>query len=398
LKQVIVIGGGAAGFFFAINYKEFHPQEEVIILERAQKPLQKLKMSGGGRCNVTHACFEVKELVKHYPRGQKALQSVFARFQPGDTFDWFEKRGVALETLDDNCVFPLSNDSQTIIDCFLREAQKLNIQIRYQTSVTDFTTIGDTFEVHTDQGVFNAHKVMVATGSSPAIWKILAKMGHSIVSPVPSLFTFVCHENGINALSGIVQEEATVSIPALKQEGFGPLLITHHGFSGPAVLRLSAWAARELALSQYQFTLQINWISKPFAQVFEELKSLKQNHPKKQISNAISFNLPRRLWDLLVQLAHISPQHNMADINHKSLEKLAQLITSYTTQVVGKNTHKEEFVTAGGVDLDEINFKTMESKLFPNLHFAGEVLNIDGLTGGFNFQNAWSTAFVAAKR
>lgn len=394
MKKLIIIGGGASGFFLASNINS--NKWETIILEQAKSPLQKLKISGGGRCNVTNACFIPKKLVKFYPRGYKELLSVFNHFQPSDTFEWFAQKGVNLKIENDNRVFPESNSSQTIIDTFIEQANKKNIEINYNSTVINIKKINDKFEIITTHSTYYADALVVATGSSLKMWKILNQIGHTIIPPVPSLFTFLCDDPLIHNLQGISFPEAEIHIPLLKYKEFGPLLITHWGISGPAVLKLSAWSARELYNLNYKFVVRVNWISETFDKVKEALIQEKENHPKKSIYSLKLYHLTHRFWNNLLEHLQINDK-NLADLSKKDINKIAESLTNTQLSINGKNTHKDEFVTAGGVDLKEVDFRTMQSKLIPNLYFAGEVLNIDALTGGFNFQACWSEAYIISQ-
>lgn len=397
--DLVVIGGGAAGFFTAINYAMRQPEHRVLILEKNSKTLSKLKVSGGGRCNVTHACFEPRELVKFYPRGNKALRSVFHQFQPGDTISWFYDRGIALKTEDDNRMFPETDQSQTIIDCFLEEAQKYGVKIHTQTGVQSITQIPKTQKwlVKTESSTYQSTSLMVASGSSPQVWGLLEKLGHRIEKPVPSLFTFRIKDSRLEGLSGISVENTEIWVEKTKLNECGPLLITHKGLSAPAILKISAWGARELHDMNYQFQLKVNWLADFNPEEMKaELFKLKQEHPKKMVFNTKAFDMPKRLWEQLCNHV-IDTKKNWADLNKKEIHQLAEELCACRFQVNGKNTFKDEFVTCGGIDLNEVDFKNMESKLFPKLYFAGEVLDIDALTGGFNFQAAWSTSWIAAQ-
>lgn len=397
--DLIVIGGGAAGFFTAINYAMRQPDHRVLILEKNSKTLSKLKVSGGGRCNVTHACFEPRELVKFYPRGNKALRSVFHQFQPGDTIAWFDERGIALKIEEDNRMFPETDDSQTIIDCFLAEAQQYNVKVYTQTGVQSITQDPDTKKwlVKTESSNFQSTALMMASGSSQQVWGLLEQLGHRIEKPVPSLFTFRIKDARLEGLSGISVENTEIWVEKTNLNECGPLLITHKGLSAPAILKISAWGARQLHDMNYQFQLKVNWLAdfNP-EEMKEELIRLKETHPKKTVLNTKAFDLPKRLWEQLCAHA-IDTKKNWADLNKKEIHKLAEELCACRFQVNGKNTFKDEFVTCGGIDLNEVDFKNMESKLFPKLYFAGEVLDIDALTGGFNFQAAWSTSWIAAQ-
>ncbi|RDI04638.1 NAD(P)/FAD-dependent oxidoreductase [Flavobacterium sp. AG291] len=394
--DVIVAGGGAAGFFTAINIAEANPKLKIAILERGKEVLSKVRISGGGRCNVTHACFIPNDLVKFYPRGEKELKGPFNRFCSGDTIEWFDRHGVELKIEEDGRMFPVTDSSQTIIDCFLEASKKLGIQIIMGESIKSLYRADSHWKIETNKEVFLAEKLVMATGSNPKMWDMLAEMGHTIVSPVPSLFTFNIKDPRIKDLMGI-SAQASVNVKGTKLQAAGPLLITHWGMSGPAILRVSAWGARELFDKNYQFTLQVNWL-KDFNTVEceEELKELKEQQPKKTVTKQSPYDFPNRLWQSLVNAAGIQPETRWADLSKKQLQALAEQLTNGEYQVNGKSTFKEEFVTAGGIDLKEVNFKTMESKLLPGMYFAGEVLNIDAITGGFNFQNAWTGGYIAA--
>ena len=394
--DIIIVGGGAAGFFTAINIVEKNPKLKVAILERGKTVLEKVRISGGSRCNVTHACFVPNDLVKFYPRGEKELRGPFHQFCSGDTIDWFEKHGVALKIEDDGRMFPVSDSSQTIIDCFLLATQKLGIQVLTGQSVQSIFKATDYWKVETNHEIFACDKLIMTTGSNPKIWKMLTQLGHSIVPPVPSLFTFNIKDARIKDLMGL-SAFANVKVKGSKLEASGPLLITHWGMSGPGILRLSAWGARELFDKHYQFTLEVNWLNeRSFEETIDTLKNLKQEHAKKAVNKKSPFEFPNRLWENLVLASNIDTDTKWADLSKKQLTNLANQLTHGEFQVNGKSTFKEEFVTAGGIDLKEINFKTMESKLHHNLYFAGEIINIDAITGGFNFQNAWTSGFIVA--
>lgn len=398
IYDVVVIGGGAAGFFAAINIAEQNPNLKICILEKNKEGLQKVKISGGGRCNVTHAEFIPKELVQNYPRGEKELLGPFHQFMTGDTIAWFQKRGVELKIEDDGRMFPISNTSKTIIDCFLHEARKKNIEVYYSQNVSQITSKDNSgFELETKDQLFSCDKLLIATGSSIKFWKILEKLGHTIIKPVPSLFTFDINDKRIKDIPGVVATHASVKVLGTDLYSEGPLLITHVGLSAPAILKLSAFGALKLAEMNYKFQIEINFIMQTFHDTLEDLKILKQNLAKKMVFKSAQFELPKRLWQQLVLASNINHEKRWADLNKQQLEELAGQLTQAVLQVTGKSTFKEEFVTAGGVDLKEVNFKTFESKLFTNLYFAGEVLNIDAVTGGFNFQNAWTGAYIAAK-
>lgn len=395
-KKIIVIGGGAAGFFGAINAAAFHPDAEILILEKGTQLLGKVKVSGGGRCNVTHACFNPNELVRFYPRGEKELLGPFHQFMTGDTVEWFSERGVELKTESDNRMFPQSNSSQTIIDCFLSEARKSGIQIRTQCGIHSLSRENGHWVVTTENDTITADKILLTTGSSMQVWELLRKLGHAIIDPVPSLFTFKCKDPRIAALPGISVPHAIVRIVGSTIETEGPLLITHWGFSGPAILRSSAWGANWLAEKNYSCTFVISWNGQTQKETLAELRALRDNEGKKICSASPLYEIPQRLWKTICDYCSIT-DIKWASLSNKQIEFLAKEISAAEFQLEGKSTFKDEFVTAGGIDLAEVNMKTMESKLFPGLFFAGEILNIDAITGGFNFQAAWTTSFIAAK-
>ncbi|WP_460217774.1 BaiN/RdsA family NAD(P)/FAD-dependent oxidoreductase [Psychroserpens sp. MEBiC05023] len=408
--DVIIVGGGAAGFFAAINCAEQNPNLNIAILERGKTGLQKVKISGGGRCNVTHAEFIPSELVLNYPRGEKELLGPFHQFMTGDTIAWFEERGVVLKIEDDGRMFPVTNSSQTIIDCFLNEVEKHNIQVLYNHSVRAFQPIQNDdvmlsavevsltmFKIETSQEHFTCNKLLVATGSNPKVWQLLEDLGHTISKPVPSLFTFDIKDKRIKGIPGVVAKNVEVSVVDSDLWSEGPLLITHVGMSAPAILKLSAFGAIELAKRNYNFDIEVNFIRQSFEDCLDSLKQLKQEFARKTVLKLAQFELPKRLWQKLIIASEIHEDTRWADLNKFQLEQLAKQLTKAVFHVSGKSTFKEEFVTAGGIHLKEVNFKTFESKLYKNLFLAGEILNIDAVTGGFNFQNAWSGAYIAAK-
>lgn len=395
--DILIVGGGAAGFFTAINIAENNPKLKIAILERGKEVLTKVKISGGGRCNVTHACFIPNDLVKFYPRGEKELKGPFHQFCSGDTIEWFEKHGVELKIEEDGRMFPVSDSSQTIIDCFLTATKKLGIDILTGQSVQSVFKGDAYWKVDTNQQSFKCDKLVMATGSNPKIWEMMEALGHTIEEPVPSLFTFNIKDARIKDLMGL-SAQTSVKVKDSKLKASGPLLITHWGMSGPGILRLSAWGARELASKNYQFTLQVNWLNETdFEEAVVILKSLKEDNAKKLIMKFCPFEFPKRLWESLVTASGIAAETKWADLSKKQLTDLTHQLTNGQFQVNGKSTFKEEFVTAGGIHLKEIDFKTMQSKLHENLYFAGEILNIDAITGGFNFQNAWTDGFLVAK-
>ena len=398
MKKVIIIGGGAAGFFTAINAKEMNPELDITILEKGKEVLQKVKISGGGRCNVTHACFEPKELVQFYPRGEKELLGPFHQFMTGDTFEWFENNGIPLKIEKDNRVFPESNSSQTIVDCFLNKTKRLGISVLKNHGVTTIQKQANSWLVITKEQQFVCDAVVMAAGSSKKVWELSKALRHSIISPVPSLFTFNIKDNRIKDLLGISVPNATVQLVDTNLEASGPLLITHWGMSGPAILKLSAFGARVLAEKNYEYKVQVDWLSRPTHKIVNVLLNLKKKHSKKQVIVRSPFEeIPKRLWERFVLATTIKTSFNWADVSHDQIDALANQLTKSVFTAKGKSTFKEEFVTAGGVDLREINFKNFESKLQNNLFFVGEVLNIDAVTGGFNFQNAWTGGWLCAK-
>lgn len=394
MKRVIIVGGGAAGFFAALSCAKHHPDYKVTILEKSQKLLAKVKVSGGGRCNVTHACFDASYLVKFYPRGEKQLRGPFTRFNPKHTIDWFAERDVKLKQEPDGRMFPVTDSSQTIIDCFLKEAQLLHIQIKTGIGLDKLSKENNSWKVHTsDKQILEADAVIISTGGALQVWKALMNLGLCIVPAVPSLFTFNIRDSRLQNLQGISVEN--VSVAMNEKRGIqinGPLLITHWGLSGPGVLKLSAWEARKLAAANYNFEIVVNWTGTLTKhQVSEEIKSYKNKYSRHQVGKHPLFNISSRLWNVLVEVPHL----NYADLSREQIERISESLSHSVFKVHGKSTFKEEFVTAGGVDLSEIDFKTMQSKRFPGLYFAGEVLDIDAITGGFNFQAAWTTGYIA---
>lgn len=401
VKKVGVIGGGAAGFFAAINCKINFPEHEVHLLEKSNKTLAKVKISGGGRCNVTHHCFEVGELIKFYPRGGKQLKKVFSNFQPLDTIEWFKKRGVELKKEADNRMFPITDKSYTIINCFHEEIEKLGIHLHLNFPVNQLKKNKDTFEITSKDETHKYDYLIIAAGGHPKLsgFDWLASTGHNVIPPVPSLFTFNMPNEHTADLMGIVAPMATVKVQGTKIQQKGPLLFTHWGMSGPAILKTSAWGARSLSEMNYNFTISVNWSEFENEELIRnELLNHKKLFHKKKILNANPFKeITARLWSHLLIKSGITETLIWAECPKKQLNKLVNNLFNDTYEVKGKTTFKEEFVTCGGIDLSEINMKTMESKKLSNLFFAGEVLNLDGVTGGFNFQAAWSTAFLSAK-
>lgn len=395
---VAVVGGGAAGFFGALTCAQHYPQHRVLILEKTRQLLSKVRISGGGRCNVTHACFDPASLIKNYPRGHQELRGPFSRFQPRDTIQWFAQRGVTLKTEEDGRMFPVSDSSETIIACLLQEAKHLHVDICLEHGIQQIipqSPSGFLLEMTNGQ-TLACDRVLMATGSSPKLYPLLEQGGHSIVPLVPSLFTFNLPASPFLDLAGISVSPVQVRLPALGFEQTGPLLLTHWGMSGPAVLKLSAWAARALHAVDYQTKVEVNWLPS-FKE--EELRQLllaaKQREAPRQMGTEIPVALPKQLWKRLLVLAEIPEEQRWAVLAHKQVQVLLKLLRSTELPLQGKTTYKQEFVTCGGVALEEVNFKSMESKKCPGLYFAGEILNIDGVTGGFNFQNAWTTGWIA---
>jgi hypothetical protein len=393
--KVAVIGGGAAGFFAALSAAQHHPSTQVVLFEKTAKLLSKVKISGGGRCNVTHHCFSASALSKHYPRGGKQLKKALGTFQASDTVAWFESRGVALKTESDGRMFPTTDSSQTIIDCLLHEADQHGVDIRLQSPVRELTPLasGD-FSLNGER----FDRVIVATGGSPKreglAW--LEALGHAVENPVPSLFTFNMPGSDITALMGVVVPNALVRIQGTKLTQQGPVLVTHWGMSGPAVLKLSAWGARELAERGYKFSVQVNWIGiANEAEVNAAIDDAMPDIRKKKVANACPFELPKKFWAFLLARAEVPADAVWLDLGKKAKNKLVNTLLNDVYEVRGKTTFKEEFVTCGGIALGEVDFNTMQSRVLTGLYFAGEVLDVDGVTGGFNFQAAWTTGFVA---
>ncbi len=400
MLNIVVIGGGAAGFWGAIACAEAYPQTHIMILESSGQLLSKVRISGGGRCNVTHACFDPIQLIGNYPRGAKALRGAFSRFQPQDTVRWFQTHGVPLKTEADGRMFPKTNDSETIIACLQRTANQLGIQVRTGMSVTRIKH-EDQFTVRCkSRERLNCDRVLLATGSHPLGYRLAQQLGHTLVPPVPSLFTFKIKDPRLQGLAGIAVDPVhlQLSIDNHKFDQSGPLLVTHWGLSGPAVLKLSAWGARAFHQSRYQGELTVNWVpALSHEQLRQKLREAKTSVAKRAIANHCPVELPQRLWQKLIAAAGIPPQQRWADLSKQQLRSLLQELIQGKFQVLEKGVFKDEFVTCGGVDLKQINFKTMESRCCPGLYFAGEVIDIDGITGGFNFQNAWTTAWLAAQ-
>lgn len=399
--DLVVIGGGAAGFFGAIQAAEMKPGLKVLILEKSTKLLAKVRISGGGRCNVTHSCFEPIALAHHYPRGEKPLKNLFQVFQAKETVAWFASKGVQLKTEEDGRMFPITNNSETIIDCFLEQAKRLKIKIEISKGVTSIETKEKGFNITCQQGdVINTKKILIATGGNPNRqgYEWMSNLNHTIIDPIPSLFTFNDTEKKFNDLMGVAVPTAEVRIAGTKFSQVGPVLITHWGLSGPAVIKLSAWAATYLHEKQYQFTALVSWIGSVKEEALRaQLAEQKSKRGKQKVISNPLLSLPQRLWLRLCELSEIEEVKIWAELPQKNINKLVEFMIRCPFLIKGKTTFKEEFVTCGGVDVGEINLETMESKKVKNLFFAGEVLNIDGETGGFNFQAAWTTAHVAAK-
>ncbi len=397
MKTVVIIGGGAAGFFSAVTYAEANPSAKVILLEKNNALLSKVRISGGGRCNVTHACFDPKELIKNYPRGGKELLAPFHRFQPQDTIAWFEKRGIQLKTEDDGRMFPITDKSETIIECLLQEASKTGVEIRCLQKIEKIDKVGDHFEIYfIKEEKITCSSILLATGSSKEGYQFAQSFGHSVIGPVPSLFTFNVPNSPLKDLAGISVDPVGVHLEGLKSKQQGPLLITHWGFSGPAILKLSAWEARNLYALDYQANLVINWLPEQTREtISSQILRCKEENPHQDIGNANFHSIPKQLWRSLLIKSEIDPHKKLRDMSNKILQHLSQKLHHDPYKIEGKTTYKQEFVTCGGIPLNEVNFKTMESRKCPGLYFAGEILDIDAVTGGFNFQNAWTTGWIA---
>lgn len=402
IKNIAVIGGGAAGFFAAISVKNHHPSAIVTLFEKTSKVLSKVKISGGGRCNVTNANNDIASLCTAYPRGGKELKNIFYRFGPQDTINWFEDRGVALKAEPDGRVFPISNNSQTIIDCLIEECRKKNISIKYNKSVKSLKKIQSQWALSfNDSVIFNRYEIIiVASGGSPKLkgFDWLKNIGHSIINPIPSLFTFNMPNESIIDLMGVVVKDVKIKISGTKIETVGPVLITHWGMSGPVILKASSIGARDLFERDYSFNIEINWLAESNTELlFKKIDEYSLSFLNKLVINQNPFTIPNRLWQFLIYKFGVSTSKRWGELGKKKMRHLIELFTKDSYAVSGKTTFKEEFVTCGGVALSNINVNTMESKVHSNLYFAGEVLNIDAITGGYNFQVAWSTGFVAGK-
>jgi predicted Rossmann fold flavoprotein len=400
-KRLVVVGGGAAGFFCAVNAARIYPSLEVMLVEKSSHLLSKVRISGGGRCNVTHACFSIAEMIKKYPRGAGFLKKAFHHFFTTDTIAWFKERGVEIKTESDGRMFPSSNTSQTIIDCLMQEANRYGVTILMNREVKEITKKENGFNLlFSNISILETDFLCIASGGYPKSTQFewLQKIGHSIEAPVPSLFTFNMPGNPITALMGITVEKVQVKLVGSKLVEEGPLLITHWGMSGPAILKLSAWGARDLAVKNWQFGIVINWLPTYNEQTLKDkFQQVRFDIAAQKISNRNPFLLPQRLWDYLLQQSGVDENIRWADLPAKEQNKLIKNICAQEFSVNGKTTFKEEFVTSGGISLDEVDHASMQSKILPNLFFAGEVLNVDGVTGGFNFQNAWTTGWIAAK-
>lgn len=397
---IIVIGGGAAGFFGAITCAITSPHAKVILLEAGRQPLAKVRISGGGRCNVTHHCFDPAQLIHYYPRGSKALRGAFTRFQPQDTVAWFAAEGVTLKTETDGRMFPITDNSETIVNCLINAALKAGVDLRTQTAVKSVQTVNHGFAIQTKTGeTLHSDRLLIATGSNPLGYRWAKQLGHRIIAPVPSLFTFNINDSRLQGLAGVSVNQAHVCLlnsGKKSRQQLGPILITHWGLSGPAILKLSAFAARILHEQAYQMMLSINWV---YPQNTEEVKQVllngKTQFSRKLITSICPLDIPKRLWQKIINYLGINEAKKWSDFSQKEINKVALELTKGQYKIMGKGIFKEEFVTCGGIDLKQIDFKTMESKQCPNLYFAGEILDIDGVTGGFNFQSAWTTAWLA---
>lgn len=399
-RRLTVIGGGAAGFFCAVNAARLDPSLQVTILEKSSKLLSKVRISGGGRCNVTHAIFDIGEMSRRYPRGQNFVKKAFHQFFTTDTIQWFEERGVRLKAEADGRMFPVTDSSETIIHCLMAEANARGVEIRMNAEVKGIRPLPQGFELILNGSLLQADRVCIACGGYPkaAMFQWLQQLGHTISEPVPSLFTFNLPQHPITQLMGVSVDEVRVKIGGSKLVEQGPVLITHWGLSGPAVLRLSAWGARELSERGYDFRVQIHWLpSMSESELRDRLRVLRQAHPSRKIANQNFPGIPARLWNFLLQQSGVGEDLRFSDLPSRMENALVRSLTDYTVDVKGKTTYKEEFVTAGGIQLSEVNPQSMESRKIPGLYFAGEILDVDGITGGFNFQHAWTSGYLAAK-
>lgn len=397
--RIAVIGAGAAGYFAAIHAKENFPEAEVLLLEKTSKVLSKLRISGGGRCNVTNGTRSIAELTKAYPRGGRQLKKLFGTWNTQHTWEWFETRGVKLKEEDDGRVFPTTDDSETVADCLERAAIDAGVQLRLSCRVHEIGRTGINLTLTLEQGQEKFSHVIVATGGSPTRRGLewLEDLGHAIADPVPSLFTFNLPSDPIRHLMGL-SAPALARIPGTKLQESGQVLVTHWGISGPGVLKLSSWGARELANREYRFEVSLNWAGKTNQEhVLDDLLELQESHPRKKLSNARPYRLPERLWLLLLDEAGLSPERVWGELGSKTIYKLVQVLVDDLHDVQGKTTFKEEFVTCGGIAWESVAAKTLQSKHVRGLYFAGEVLDVDAITGGYNFQAAWTTAYHAAQ-
>lgn len=398
--KIAIIGAGAAGCFAAANIS-YSAENEVVIFEKTGKALQKVKVSGGGRCNTTHACFDVPELIGKYPRGKQLLRRTLHRFSPKETIAWFEERGVKLKTEQDGRMFPVTDNSQTIIDCLWQEMMQRKVKVFYNRTVSQIEKTGQGFIIHfADGSNYTADKILIATGGfpKPEQYKWLLDLGHNIQAPVPSLFTFNMPKHPITELMGVSVADATLKIAGTKITERGPLLITHWGMSGPVVLRTSAWAARELNERNYHFNIIVNWLGDTSEHDLKEIiQSQRQENGRQQVHHKNPFELPKRLWEYMLNRCEVKEDTRWGELSAKSQNKLIEYLIRDNYEVKGKTTFKEEFVTCGGISLSEIDPQTMESRLVPGIYFAGEILDVDGITGGFNFQHAWSSGYIAAQ-
>jgi predicted Rossmann fold flavoprotein len=400
-KTLIVIGGGAAGVFCAVTAARLNPKLQVIIVEKTSKLLQKVKHSGGGRCNVTHACFEIEEMSNRYPRGKHFVKKTFHQFFTTDTVQWFEQRGIALKTEQDGRMFPKANTSQAIIDCLENEISKYKVEVQFHKQVTLIEPIDTGFEIHFNEGqIKSCNYVVLACGGQNKIEQFnwLQNLSFKVAAPVPSLFTFNFPNHPLNALTGVSVPNVTIKIAGFKMHVNGPVLITHWGISGPAVLKLSAFAAIHLAELNYRYQVIVNWCSSHTEiSVLEQIQRIRNNHSAQKVVNGNFTDIPARLWQFLLQVATVDDLKRWADLTNNQMNKLAVALCNYKIEANGKTTYKDEFVTAGGIELSEVDANTMMSRRYPGLYFGGEILNVDGITGGYNFQHAWTSGFIAGK-
>ncbi|MEQ8928114.1 MAG: NAD(P)/FAD-dependent oxidoreductase [Fulvivirga sp.] len=398
--EVAIIGGGAAGFFAALSVKEHYPHANLTLFEKSSKLLAKVKVSGGGRCNVTHDCRHANQLAKNYPRGEKFLKKAFSQFDVNDTISWFESRGVKLKTESDGRMFPITDDSQTIIDCLLNETRRLGVAIVKNKTILKLSPSETGIELSFDENQTRFDKAIICSGGSPKLsgFEWLTELGIHIEPPVPSLFTFNMPNEPIKSLMGLAVPNVSVNVQGTKLKQEGPLLITHWGMSGPAILKTSAWGARVLADFNYDFKIQVNWLNENSeSELRAQVEVIKKDFPKRKMLNRAIAGIPSRLWDFLLTRVALRSDITWGELGSKGINKLVNVLLNDVYEVKGKTTFKEEFVTCGGVSLSHIDVKTMQSRVVPNLYYAGEVMDIDGVTGGFNFQAAWTTGFIAGK-